>query len=61
MKLILIFFRPKNLLSISLTDDFHVMNVPTKPTDKASVPIHIASRLPAIAVAHPVDGAMILF
>ena len=40
-------------------DDFHVMNVPSKPTDKASVAIHMASSLPAIAVAHPVDGAMI--
>ena len=37
------------------------MNVHTKPTDKANVAIHMASSLPAIAVAHPVDGAMILF
>ena len=40
---------------------FHAMNVHTKPTDKANVAIHMASSLPAIAVAHPVDGAMILF
>ena len=37
------------------------MNVPTKPTDKANAAIHMASSLPAIAVTHPVDGAMILF
>ena len=37
------------------------MNMPAKPTDKANVAIHIASSLPAIAVAHPVDGAVILF
>ena len=60
MKWILIFFRPKKLV-IHLSDDFHVMNVHTKPTDKANVAIHITSSLPAIAVAHPVDGAMILF
>ena len=60
MKWILIFFKTKKLV-IHLTDDFHVMNVHTKPTDKANVAIHMASSLPAIAVAHPVDGAMILF
>ena len=54
------FFKTKKLV-IHLTDDFHVMNVHTKPTDKANVAIHMASSLPAIAVAHPVDGAMILF
>ena len=54
MKWILIFFKTKKLV-IHLTDDFHVMNVHTKPTDKANVVIHIASSLPAIAVAHPVD------
>ena len=53
------FFKTKKLV-IHLTDDFHVMNVHTKPTDKANVAIHMASSLPAIAVAHPVDGAMIL-
>ena len=37
------------------------MNMPAKPIDKANVVIHVASSLPAIAVAHPVDGAMILF
>ena len=60
MKWILLFFKTKKLV-IHLTDDFHVMNVHTKPTDKANVAIHMASSLPAIAVAHPVDGAMILF
>ena len=59
MKWILIFFKTKKLV-IHLTDDFHAMNVHTKPTDKANVAIHIASSLPAIAVAHPVDWAMIL-
>ena len=54
------FFRTKKLV-IHLNDDFHVMNMPTKPTDKTNVAIHMASSLPAIAVAHPVDGAMILF
>ena len=60
MKWILVFFKTKKLV-IHLTDDFHVMNMHTKPTDKANVAIHMASSLPAIAVAHPVDGAMILF
>ena len=60
MKWILIFFKTKKLV-IHLIDDFHVMNMPIKPTDKANVVIHMASSLPAIAVAHPVDGAMILF
>ena len=60
MKWILVFFKTKKLV-IHLTDDFHVMNIHTKPTDKANVAIHMASSLPAIAVAHPVDGAMILF
>ena len=60
MKWILIFFKTKKLV-IHLIDDFHVMNMPTKPTGKANVAIHMASSLPAIAVAHPVDGAMILF
>ena len=54
MKWILIFFKTKKLV-IHLIDDFHVMNMPTKPTDKANVAIHMASSLPAIAVAHPVD------
>ena len=58
MKLILIFLPSKKLNH--LTNDFHVMNVHTKPTDKAMA-IHMASSLPAIAVAHLVDGAMILF
>ena len=57
---IIFFFQTKKLV-IHLTEDFHVMNVHTKPTDKANVAIHMASSLPAIAVAHPVDGAMILF
>ena len=61
MKWILIFFFKTKKLVIRLTDDFHVMNVHTKPTDKANAAIHMASSLPAIAVAHPVDGAMILF
>ena len=60
MKWILIFFKTKKLV-IHLIDDFHVMNMPTKPTDKVNVAIHMASSLPAIAVAHPVDGAMISF
>ena len=59
MKLIAyFFFRLKNLLSIS--DDFHVMNVPTTPNDKACAAIHMALSFPAIAGAHPVEGAMIL-
>ena len=37
------------------------MNVPSKPTDKAKAAVHMAASLPAIAVAHPVDGEMILF
>ena len=53
MKWILIFFKDQKLF-IHLTDDFDVMNVHTKPTDKANVAIHMASSLPAIAVAHPV-------
>ena len=60
MKWILIFFKTKKLV-IHLIDDFHVMNMSTKPTDKANVAIHMTSSLPATAVAHPVDGAMILF
>ena len=36
------------------------MNVPTQPIDKASLVIYMESSLPAIAVAHPVDRAMIL-
>ena len=60
MKCILIFFQTKKFV-IHLIDDFHVRNVHTKPTDKANAAIHMASSLPAIAVAHPVDGAMILF
>ena len=35
------------------------MNVPIKPTDKASLAIHMASSLPIIAVADPVNRAMI--
>ena len=54
------FFKTKKLV-IHLIDDFHVMNMPTKPTDKVNVAIHMALSLPAIAVAHPFDGAMILF
>lgn len=48
-----------------LIDYFHITNVPTKPTDKASSAIHMASSLlrvdiqPAIVVAHPVNGATI--
>ena len=42
------FFRPKKLV-IHLIDDFHVMNVPTKPTDKTNAAIHMASSLPVIA------------
>ena len=49
------FFKTKKLV-IHLNDDFHVMNMPTKTTDKTNVAIHMASSLPAIAVAHPVDG-----
>ena len=60
MKWILIFSKTKKLV-IHLIDDFHVMNMPTKPTDKTNVAIHVASSLPAIAVSHPVDRAMILF
>ena len=60
MKWILIFFKTKKLV-IHLIDDFHVMNMPTNPTGKANVAIHMASSLPARAVAHPVDGATILF
>ena len=52
MKWKLIFFKTKKLV-IHLIDDFHVMNIPTKPTDKVNVAIHMASSLPAIAVAHP--------
>ena len=37
------------------------MNMPTKPIYKANVAIHMASSLQAIADAHPVGGAMILF
>ena len=48
-------------LVIHLIDDFHVMNIPTRSNDKANVAIHMASSLPAIAIAYPVDGAMILF
>ena len=54
------FFKTKKLV-IHLIDDFHVMNMPTKPTDKVNVAIHMALSFPAIAVAHPFDGAMILF
>ena len=54
------FFKTKKLV-IHLIDDFHVMNMPTKPTDKVNVAIHMALSLPAIAVAHPFDRAMILF
>ena len=50
MKWILIFFKTKTLV-IHLIEDFHVMNMPTKPTDKANVAIHMASSLPAIAIA----------
>ena len=60
MKWILIFF-PDQKIVIHLTEDFHVMNVHIKPTNKANAAIHMASSLPAIAVAHPVDGAIILF
>ena len=34
------FLRPKKLV-IHLTDDFHVMNVHTKPTDKSNIAIHV--------------------
>ena len=37
------------------------MNVPTTPIDKASAAVHMAPSLPAIVVAQPVDGAIILF
>ena len=37
------------------------MNVPTTPIDKASAAVHVASSLPAMVVAQPVDGAIILF
>ena len=37
MKWILIFFKTKKLV-IHLIDDFHVMNMPTKPTDKIRSP-----------------------
>ena len=55
---------PKKLV-MHLIDYFHITNVPTKPTDKASSAIHMASSLlhvdiqPAIVVAHPVNGATI--
>ena len=50
-----------------LIDYFHITNVPTKPTDKSSSAIHMASSLlhvdiqPAIysSYAHPVNGATI--
>ena len=61
MKWILNFFFQTKKLVIHLTEDFHVMNVHTKPTNKANAAIHMASSLPAIVVAHPVDGAIILF
>ena len=48
------FFKTKELV-IHLTHDFHVMNMHTKPTDKANAAIHMALSLPAKAVAHPVD------
>ena len=41
MKWILIFFKTKKLV-IHLIDDFHVMNMPTKPTDKANVAIQVS-------------------
>ena len=37
------------------------MNVPTTPIDKTSAAVHVAPSLPAIVVAQPVDGAIILF
>ena len=61
MKWILNFFFQTKKLVIHLTEDFHVMIVHTKPTNKANAAIHMASSLPAIVVAHPVDGAIILF
>ena len=54
------FFQTKKFV-VHLTDDFHVMNVHIKPTDRANVAIHMASSLPAKAATHPVDGVMILF
>ena len=48
MKWLFFFFQTKKLV-IHLIDDFHVMNVPTKPTDKTNAAIHMASSLPVIA------------
>ena len=48
MKWLLIFFQTKKLV-IHLIDDFHVLDVPTKPTDKTNAAIHMASSLPVIA------------
>ena len=42
------FFQTKKLV-IHLIDDFHVIIVPTKPTDKTNAAIHMASSLPVIA------------
>ena len=62
---VVFFFQTKKLV-MHLIDYFHITNVPTKPTDKASSVIHMASSLlhvdiqPAIVVAHPVNGATIL-
>ena len=41
MKWILIFFQTKKLV-IHLINNFHFMNAPTKPTDRANVAIHMA-------------------
>ena len=64
MLLLFFFFQTKKLI-MHLIDYFHITNVPTEPTDKASSVIHMAPSLlhvdiqPAIVVAHPVNGATI--
>lgn len=62
---VVFFSRLTKKLVMHLINYFHITNVPTKPTDKASSAIHMASSLlhvdfqPAIVVAHPVNGATI--
>lgn len=58
----LFFFQNKNLI-IHLLDDFHIVNVCTHPTDKASSAIHMASSLldiqPVSAVPRPENSTTI--
>ena len=67
MKLIMVLFKSKKLV-IHLIDDCHVLNVLINQLIKLVkyqlikyATIHMASSHLAIAVAHPVDGAMIFF